>query len=66
MSYEFGETWEDDYQLCDSELPNQYDLGYPCTAELPDGGLITVYYQSLPGDGFTSVLYTKWKLEDRA
>ena len=44
---------------------NQYDLGYPCTAELPDGSLITVYYQSLKGDWYPSVLYTKWKLEER-
>ena len=65
VSYDNGKTWEDDYLLDDSEHPGQYDLGYPCTAELPDGSLITVYYQSLPGDGYTSVLYTKWKLEER-
>ena len=66
VSYDLGETWEDDYLLNDSEkVIKQYDLGYPCTAELPDGSLITVYYQSLPGEAHTSVLYTKWKLEDR-
>ncbi|MBR6917636.1 MAG: exo-alpha-sialidase [Clostridia bacterium] len=63
VSYDNGETWEDDYLLCDSEKEiNQYDLGYPCTAELPDGSLITVFYQCCKGDWYTSVQYTKWKL----
>ena len=66
VSYDNGETWEDDYLLNDSEKTiNQYDLGYPCTTELPDGSLITVYYQCAQGDWYTSVLYTKWKLEER-
>ena len=40
----------------------------PCnrlTAELPDGSLVTVYYQRAEGDGFTSLLWTKWKFSDR-
>ena len=66
VSYDFGETWEDDYLLNDSEkVIRQYDLGYPCTAELPDGSLITVFYQCAEGDSYTSVLYTKWELKKK-
>lgn len=38
------------------------DGGYPCTLEMEDGSLLTVYYQKVPGDEKTSFLYTKWKL----
>lgn len=43
ISYDGGETWEKEFSLDDS-APNN-DLGYPCTTELPDGSLVTVYYQ---------------------
>ncbi len=62
VSYDNGETWTEDYIL-DTDIGKQKDMGYPSTAELSDGSLITVYYQALPDDWHTSVLYTKWKLE---
>ena len=43
VSFDGGETWEKEYSLDDS-APN-HDLGYPCTTELPNGDLVTVYYQ---------------------
>ena len=43
VSFDGGETWVKEYSLDDS-APNS-DLGYPCTTELPDGSLVTVYYQ---------------------
>lgn len=64
VSYDFGKTWEEDY-LLDDRIDKQLDMGYPCTAELPDGSLITVYYQAYPGDAHTSVLSSKWKLRER-
>lgn len=63
VSYDDGKTWETEYVLDTCE--HSADLGYASTAELPDGGLITLYYQKLPGDEQCSVLYTKWNLEDR-
>lgn len=62
VSYDNGSTWRDEYVL--DNCPASKDLGYASTAELPDGSLITVYYQRLPNDDFNSILYTKWKLED--
>ena len=43
ISYDGGETWGKEYVL-DDTAPNG-DLGYPCTIELPNGDLVTVYYQ---------------------
>ncbi|MBR4206412.1 MAG: exo-alpha-sialidase [Clostridia bacterium] len=62
ISYDGGETWADECVLSETE-PG--DLGYPATAELPDGSLVTVYYQRAESDGFTSLLWTKWSLPKR-
>lgn len=43
ISHDGGETWTEEYSLDDTS-PNG-DLGYPCTTELPNGDLVTVYYQ---------------------
>ena len=62
ISRDGGKTWESEIILNDQGISG--DLGYPCTVEMPDGSLFTVYYQKLPGDSFCSVLYTKWTLEE--
>ncbi|MGN1450821.1 MAG: sialidase family protein [Eubacteriales bacterium] len=63
VSFDGGESWEDEYVLRDDAEGG--DLGYPCTAELSDGSLFTVYYQQhSPEDGKNrSLLWTKWKLK---
>ena len=64
VSYDNGETWTEDYCLYDFAEHNvlQKDMGYPASVELSDGSILTVYYQCLPGQWHTSVLYTKWRL----
>ena len=42
LSRDGGETWETDHVLVDDE-PSP-DLGYPCSVELRDGSILTVYY----------------------
>ncbi len=61
VSYDFGKTWADEYIL--DERPTDKDLGYPTTAELDDGTLVTVYYQKLEGDSNASLLCARWKLK---
>ena len=60
VSHDNGQSWSEEYVL--DNCPESKDLGYASTAELPDGSLITVYYQRCPGDSFGSILYTKWNL----
>ena len=60
-----GETWEEDYILNDNiNQEKQRDMGYPATVELPDGSLITVYYERYKDDKFTSIQCTKWTIEE--
>lgn len=62
ISRDDGESWSREIVLRDDG--KNWDLGYPATAECPDGSLITVYYQSLPGEKNRSILYTKWRVEE--
>ncbi len=65
VSYDGGETWPEDYVLDTNINENkQVDLGYPASVEMPDGSIFTVYYQGLPDDWDTSVLWARWKLGD--
>ena len=62
VSYDCGKTWDEEYVL--DESPSG-DLGYPSTAELEDGSLMTVYYQRYENDKKCSVLFTKWRLNEK-
>ena len=65
VSYDLGKTWETEYVLNNAKNENDFDLGYPTTVELNDGSLMTAYYQRYEDDEKCSMLYTKWRLEDR-
>lgn len=60
LSRDNGATWSDEYTIHPAA---RGDLGYPASAELPNGDLVTVYYERLEGDSFTSLLCTKWRIE---
>lgn len=70
FSTDNGETWDTDNILWDKGL--SHDLGYPCTMELEDGSLLTVFYThetgskeySDPGVGATVIKQMLWKIED--
>jgi len=57
ISYDNGYTWTEDQMI--RSAPD-WDLGYPSSVELPDGNMLTVYYQKYEDDPFNSILYTKW------
>ena len=59
VSRDNGETWEDDYIISET---TPCDLGYPCSVELSDGSILTVYYQQYEKEGFPSILCTRWTL----
>ena len=60
LSHDKGVTWKHDYILRD-DGPDS-DLGYPCSIELDDGQVYTVYYQKLaPGEN-CSLLWSRWEL----
>ena len=59
VSTDGGETWPEEYILHETA---PCDLGYPASVELDDGSILTVYYQQVEGDPFTSLQWTRWKL----
>lgn len=60
ISCDNGKTWEKDFLLNSAENP---DMGYTSTIELDNGEFLSVYYDRYIDDSFTSILYTKWKIE---
>lgn len=44
LSYDNGETWETE-KILSAENIAWGDLGYPCSVELKDGNILTVYYE---------------------
>lgn len=64
VSYDEGNSWGDEIILR-ADGPRS-DLGYPASVELPDGEIMTIYYQALHLDDRPGVLYTKWELPAKA
>ena len=60
ISADEGRTWDHDWILRD-DGPDS-DLGYPGSTELPDGSILTVYYQKVaPGEN-CAILWSRWRL----
>ena len=60
ISRDDGATWSDEIILRDDGPDG--DLGYPCSVELPNGDILTVYYQKRPGESLCSILWTQWSI----
>jgi hypothetical protein len=60
VSYDEGETWSEQFPIFDDA--SDPDLGYPSSVELPDGKILTAYYQRFEEDTKASFLYTIWEL----
>ena len=63
VSYDEGQTWSDQIIIRD-DGPHG-DLGYPCSIELDDGSIYTVYYQYLAGQKKASLLWSRWELPEK-
>lgn len=64
LSSDGGRTWDiaHEFVLRADGQRSGSDLGYPISAQLADGTLITVYYHTT-SDGITSVEATRWRIE---
>ncbi len=67
LSYDGGQTWDEE-EIVISEITSERnsDVGYPSTVQLADGSLLTIYYQAYGNDYPTSILYTRWRLNEVA
>ena len=60
LSADLGETWKTDLVIWDAGVSS--DLGYPATAELPDGTLLTVFYAKDVPEGPAVIKQIRWAL----
>lgn len=63
VSDDHGRTWDvaNEIKLAGCFLS---DLGYPASAQLPDGSILTVYYQSENKGELTALMGTLWRLKE--
>ncbi len=57
-----GETWSTDHVLWDKGVSN--DLGYPCSVQLKNGDILTVFYARQSEDGPAVIHQIKWRLAE--
>jgi len=62
LSDDGGRTWDTANEI---KLAGHFDgdLGYPASAELPDGSILTVYYQAEKKGEKTCLMGTQWRLK---
>ena len=62
FSRDAGENWDTEGVILDNE--SSADLGYPCSVELADGNILTVYYGHENGSKHTVIRQIVWNFED--
>jgi sialidase-1 len=60
VSDDAGRTWSDPITISGDGAGG--DLGYPSTVQLPDGSLITVWYEKLKESQHAVLRQAKWSL----
>jgi len=63
VSRDGGRTWDMDHEIVLRDDGGSRDVGYPSTAQLADGTLVTVYYIH-GADGIRHIAATRWRLEE--
>ena len=62
LSSDSGVTWDAATERIVQAAPND-DLGYPASVQLPDGSILTIYYQvDASSQGHTCLMGTRWRL----
>jgi sialidase-1 len=62
VSRDQGLTWDIEHEIVLRDDGGSRDVGYPSSAQLADGSIVTVYYIHGP-DGIRHIAATRWRLE---
>lgn len=62
LSNDEGRTWDLAHEIAIVDDAPDGDLGYPASAQLGDGSILTVYYQKDRPDEKTCLMGTHWRL----
>ncbi|MBQ8294855.1 MAG: exo-alpha-sialidase [Clostridia bacterium] len=60
VSEDDGATWSEQLVIRDDGM--DWDLGYPCSVELKNGNILTVYYFKTPNLDIQRIHYTIWSI----
>ena len=64
FSTDDGKTWDTENIIYDKG--SGFDLGYPCSVELDDGSILTVFYAHYPEkDGMSVILQQRWRFSEK-
>ena len=58
ISEDSGDTWGDELILTDRAVC--WDVGYPMSAEMPDGSIFTLWYENEAVGGIAVLKYCRW------
>lgn len=61
VSSDHGASWSEPILLSSDGITG--DLGYPSTVQLPEGELLTVWYERLKGSPFAQLRQARWRLD---
>lgn len=61
LSSDEGRTWSEPMIISGDGITG--DLGYPSTAQLDDGSLLTVWYEVMKGSPYAVLRQARWTLE---
>jgi len=61
LSPDNGQTWDIKHEITLVDAPDG-DLGYPASAQLSDGSILTIYYQKDQPDEKPCLMGTHWRL----
>ena len=61
VSEDAGQTWSEPLTISSDGEGN--DLGYPSTAQLKDGSLVTVWYEKMAGSSLAVLRQARWSIE---
>jgi len=63
LSDDDGRTWDVPHEIRLASVPavSCWDMGYPASAQLADGTVLTVYYQPEAPDGLPVLMGTWWR-----
>ena len=62
LSADGGKTWDTENEIILRDDAPTHDLGYPASVQLPDGTIVTVYYQQRADGEKTCLMATRWRL----
>lgn len=60
LSQDNGQSWSQEFVIYDQGA--SWDIGYPCSLQLPDGRIVTIWYEAPEGDYRAKLRQATWSI----